>query len=298
MATIDQCYKLLKYRGNKSAYLSNISPDDFNLLWPQAELRFFNSKYKEYGITKKVNDTISKVKSDPLTITIDNAGKYVFPADMLHESSVTYIYEGTQVEVVEVADDRLANLLSSAYEYPTSEFPIYVRYKTYLQFYPINLGNAILTYLKQPVSSFWGYNISGSILTTSSLTGGATYTNGTYTNVPLTGGTGKGAQATIVVAGAVVTTVTITNTGSGYIVGDLLSAASSNIGGTGSGFTVTVATISGSRNPVYNPSTSVNPVYSDTDIDAICYLILQDFGVNVRDQEVENFALTQSKINA
>jgi hypothetical protein len=87
--------------------------------------------------------------------------------------------------------------------------------------------------------------VQGGVKTTTTLVGGSLYTNGTYTNVPLTGGTGTGAKATVVVAGAVVTTVTITTAGTGYIGGDVLSAAAANIGGTGSGFTITVQTVTG-----------------------------------------------------
>ena len=72
-----------------------------------------------------------------------------------------------------------------------------------------------------------------------------TYTDGTYTAVPLTGGTGSGAQATIIVSGGFVSTVTITTPATGYVVGDVLSAANSNIGNTGTGFTWTVATVGG-----------------------------------------------------
>jgi hypothetical protein len=51
--------------------------------------------------------------------------------------------------------------------------------------------------------------------------------------------------ATIVVAGGVVTTVTLTSFGVGFKdTTTVLSAAAANIGGTGSGFTVPVATIS------------------------------------------------------
>jgi hypothetical protein len=58
------------------------------------------------------------------------------------------------------------------------------------------------------------------------------------------GGTGSGAQATIVVGGGgAVTTVTITAAGDLYTVADVLSAAAANIGGTGSGFSTPVATI-------------------------------------------------------
>jgi len=69
---------------------------------------------------------------------------------------------------------------------------------------------------------------------------GSGYVNGTYTNVPLTGGTGTSAQATIVVSSGVVSSVTITTFGSGYKVADVLSASNSNLGGAGSGFTYTL----------------------------------------------------------
>ena len=69
---------------------------------------------------------------------------------------------------------------------------------------------------------------------------GGLYTNGTYQTVPLTGGSGVGATANIIVSGAVVTGVTIDNPGQGYIVGDVLSALAANIGGTGAGFQWTV----------------------------------------------------------
>jgi hypothetical protein len=82
----------------------------------------------------------------------------------------------------------------------------------------------------------------GAVLTLGTVTGGTLYTNGTYTNVSLTGGTGTGAKATVVVSGGSVTTVTITTGGNYYLVGDVLSALAASIGGTGSGFSVPVAT--------------------------------------------------------
>jgi len=87
------------------------------------------------------------------------------------------------------------------------------------------------------------FTFTGLILTTNTLVGGSSYTNGTYTNVTLTGGSGSGAKATIVVSGATVTSVTLTKPGNGYVVGNTLSATAASIGGTGSGFSVKVATI-------------------------------------------------------
>jgi hypothetical protein len=85
---------------------------------------------------------------------------------------------------------------------------------------------------------------SRQIVTLGTVVGGSAYTDGTYTAVPLTGGTGTGAVATVVVAGGAVTTVTVTTSGVGYTVSDSLTALAANIGGTGSGFTVPVASVS------------------------------------------------------
>jgi hypothetical protein len=72
--------------------------------------------------------------------------------------------------------------------------------------------------------------------------GGALYTNGVYQNVLLTGGSGANATADIVVAGQTITSVTLKFGGNFYVAGDILSCSS--LGSTGSGFTITVSTVS------------------------------------------------------
>ena len=82
------------------------------------------------------------------------------------------------------------------------------------------------------------------IATLGSITGGSGYLGtGNYTAVALTGGSGTGATANITVAGGAVTVVTLVNAGSGYLVGDTLSAANTSIGGSGAGFSIPVASV-------------------------------------------------------
>jgi len=90
-----------------------------------------------------------------------------------------------------------------------------------------------------PIASDWNVNATGGILTATITNAGSAYTNGTYTNQALTGGSGTGATANITVAGGVVTSVVINGHGTGYAVGNTLSAS---IPG-GSGFILTVATL-------------------------------------------------------
>lgn len=85
----------------------------------------------------------------------------------------------------------------------------------------------------------------GAIQSGSLFAAGSSYTNGTYSNVHLTGGSGTGAQATIVVSGTIVSSVTITVKGSGYKLNESLSAAASSIGGTGTGFSWEITEVAG-----------------------------------------------------
>lgn len=109
------------------------------------------------------------------------------------------------------------------------------------------LENLVNAYLNE-------YNQSNGFIVTSvdvintvnTLVPGTTYTPGTYVNVPLTGGTGTGARATITVSAlGAVSTAVLTSGGTGYTVGDTLSVDAASVGGTGSGFSVNVATLTG-----------------------------------------------------
>jgi hypothetical protein len=87
-----------------------------------------------------------------------------------------------------------------------------------------------------PVNTSWDINAVGGVNAFTRTNDGSTYTDGTYTNVALTGGAGTGAFATIVVASGSVDSVLITANGSGYVVGDTLSATLP----VGSGFVITI----------------------------------------------------------
>lgn len=89
---------------------------------------------------------------------------------------------------------------------------------------------------------------TGIINALGAITGGSGYTNGSYSSVALTGGTGTSATANITVSGGAVTAVTISNRGTGYTAADVLSASAANIGGTGSGFSIPVSSTDGTGN--------------------------------------------------
>ena len=87
-----------------------------------------------------------------------------------------------------------------------------------------------------PITSDTEVNTTGAVNLFTLTAAGSAYTNGTYTSIDLTGGSGTGAKATITVAGGVVTSVVITTRGSGYVVGNTLSATIP----AGAGFLITL----------------------------------------------------------
>jgi hypothetical protein len=165
------------------------------------------------------------------------------PSDYLASFSLAVIDANGNYEYL---IDKDVNFIRQSYTNPNDEgLPKY-----YAQFSPYTylIGpspdasyQTELHYYYYPVSIVQGV-LSG----LGTITGGSGYVNGTYQKVPLVGGKGQYAYADIVVAGGVVTTVSIRDGGSFYIVGDVLTASTTNLGNSGSGFSVPVTNINNS----------------------------------------------------
>jgi hypothetical protein len=93
-----------------------------------------------------------------------------------------------------------------------------------------------------PISAGWEPNAVGGVATTTRTNAGSGYTNGTYAYLPVTGGSGSGATATVTVAGGIVTSFVIKDSGVNYLVGDTIAVSNATLGG-GTGLVVTVNSI-------------------------------------------------------
>jgi hypothetical protein len=185
-----------------------------------------------------------------VTGTLTSGNKYLSaPLDYLSTFSLAVIKADTSYEYLLNKD---VNFIREAYPTPTSTglpkyYALFGSQFTLTNELSFILGptpdanyDVELHYFYYPIS------ITQSAVSSGTITGGSSYVNGSYNNVSLSGGSGTGLIANITVAGNVVTSVNIKNQGNFYAVGDILTATSASLGGSGSGFQYTVTSVDNS----------------------------------------------------
>jgi hypothetical protein len=89
--------------------------------------------------------------------TVDAGGHLSYPSGFVHLSRIGYFNSVTSrqrpVEILthEEADDRISNYIVV----PEKEYPVAIYENTYIQFYPIDLLNVSMSYLRLPVTPIY-----------------------------------------------------------------------------------------------------------------------------------------------
>ena len=216
-------------------YVENNFPTvDLNRMIQQAEQRIYN--------TVQIQELRKNVTG---TLTVNN--QYLAaPPDFLSTYSLAIYPQTGTTGSFSYLINKDVNYMREAYPDPS----VTSQPKYYAIFGP-NVSNATdLVFILGPTPNsaysaelhyfYYPDSIIQSALSTVSITNaGSGYTNGTYYNVPLTGGTGNSATATIVVSGNVVTSVTLVGKGCYFALNDVLSASIPS----GTNFALTVTAI-------------------------------------------------------
>jgi len=169
--SIDDIYEIMKYAIRKNQN-GNLNPSSFDLVINQAQISYMDyllgefQKYTpgrpfaavEFGQNQDIRQRLSPFISAPVTLTIDAGGIASYPTGYLNSDAMTYGIYRQRVKYIQ--QDRLFSHLNS-YVDPIALNPVYLIYKDGFQFYPINLGSAYLSYIKQPDTLVWGYTLDG-----------------------------------------------------------------------------------------------------------------------------------------
>lgn len=107
-------------------------------------------------------------------------------------------------------------------------------------FFPYPIPNSLYE-LHIVIQNLLGFG--STIATGHIVTGGLLYTNGIYQDVELIGGAGSGATCDITVTAGSVALLNLDTGGKDFAIGNILSTPAAQIGGTGTGFTYIVDTI-------------------------------------------------------
>ena len=208
------------------------------------------------------NDSLGAGKNQEPAVLIGTPGLSLFtsvgPGPIrcvynVSNSQAIYIVSGNQVFV---------------YPSPASN-PVFLGVLTTFGGYVSCVDNGIdIVFVDGTINAFYStlgqtnwVNISnGGVTNTTVAVGGSGYVDGVYPGVTLTGGTGQYASMDITVTGSgVVTATNGVSPGVGYTIGDVLTVNNSSLGGTGSGFSVTVTAVG---QPNFYPATQVT--YQDS----------------------------------
>jgi len=273
------------YAENDFDYSAN--PKIINTLIRQAEQRIYNT-VQIANLRKNVTGTIS------------SSNKYLqCPADFLSVYSLSIFPQGGGDYAFLLNKD--VNFIREAYPSATDTG----KPRHYAIFGPRSDDVNELTFLLGPTPDtaysaelhYYYYPdsvVQRAINTLGTITGGSGYTNGTYFNVPLTGGSGFAATATITVAGGAVTDVKISDTGCYYVVGDSLSASSATLGG-GSGFFVAVNVITNENGRTWLGDNFDSALFNGTMLEALTYMkVLPEDKSLYEDRYVQSIALLKN----
>lgn len=163
--SIDEMYRLMQFiiRKNQNG---NLRPTDFNLIINVASVSYMDyllgefQKYipgrpfaaVDFGQNQDIRQRLSPFIPQPTTINITVNGYGAYPGDFLNVDAMTYGAYRQRVKFIQ--QDRLFSHLNSFID-PVTTNPIYMVYKDGFQFYPTNLTQAYLSYIRKPTPMFW-----------------------------------------------------------------------------------------------------------------------------------------------
>jgi hypothetical protein len=162
---VNDMYRICQFAVNK-AQNGYLTPSEFNLTINQAQVSYQDyllGEFQQYQygrpqarINYSQNENIRQ-RLSPLitsaTLTINGSGESAYPADYVQaDTIITTAFNRVRF----VQQDALYSYYNSQID-PIATNPIYLLEPTGFQFYPVTLGSAILTYVKDAPEIIWAY---------------------------------------------------------------------------------------------------------------------------------------------
>lgn len=164
---VNEVYQLILYIVNKNQN-GYLSPDEFNLTINQAQVSYMDylaGQFQQYQAGRPIptvqwgNNETTRQRVTPFIynelLTVDAYGFAAYPYGFLITDTM---WTGIYGKVKFVQQDYLSNYLNSRIT-PVATNPIYLIEREGFRFYPSNITQARISYIRQPNEIVFGYTL-------------------------------------------------------------------------------------------------------------------------------------------
>lgn len=296
-----------------------LTPDEFNKVAAQAQLEIFEDFFEQYNqyIRMPKTDVEFASRMDHIHEEFQVFEEYTFssayasqeytqPTNLHRFGSVFWTLGTNSPEIQIVSEKEYAQQKLSPLLQPSNNFPIATYKKDKIKVYPFAASgvpkDVDWSYIRKPADVRWGYYTGslGQFVYDSTVYGadllnnGATLSNfttplatgtiGTYTPTFTTTNATPGSFAISAnVTSPTAVTITITDPGSGFIVGDTITIDNGQLGGSSTGPVITLVASDFNSGSTYG---SVNFEISSMQQTEVILEILKYAGIVIRDPQV------------
>jgi len=168
---VDTAYQIVKYACAKNLQDGYISPDDFNLSMNTAQnqyLDFLLGEYQKYQPTRPFSPVAfadnQRVRTSMAALiygtvlSIDSTGLANYPSDFEQVDAMWSVYNHYRIRFTQ--QDQLWSKYRSVID-PVETNPLYLLKQEGFQFYPTDLLQARMSYVRTPPPIHWGYDTDG-----------------------------------------------------------------------------------------------------------------------------------------
>ncbi len=163
--TVDFVYSIILTAASKNQG-GYINPGLFNLVINQAQLSYMDwllgypegnrdgtKPRLQYGMSENVRNIVTPFIGVPAPLVVNANGQANYPSDYQQTDAM---FTTSMDRIRFVQQDSLYSYLQSTID-PVATNPIYLIQNIGFQFYPLTIGNALLSYVKTPPQIFWAY---------------------------------------------------------------------------------------------------------------------------------------------
>jgi len=166
--TVDEWFRLINFVSNKNQN-GNITSENFNLLAKTAQLSYVSyllGSFQTYQPGRPISkvelgqNSVVRQRLSPsiyqYVVSVYANGNAPYPADYLQTDAMWSLYGYKKIRWAD--QDRWDSMYNSVID-PVASNPIYMIKDDGFQFAPENIGNAKMSYVRNPPDIIWGYDL-------------------------------------------------------------------------------------------------------------------------------------------